>query len=135
MQPNWQINCETAIAIITIPEFIPTEHLVAPNKLPFIRFVALFGVCSNVRYDGASKSYAPDNQQLLGYRKEIQTVWNPVKRKLPEQTLKVQLEGVAENLTDNDTLLLALGVEFGTVGVDGEGEAVKWAGRVWKDSG
>lgn len=78
------------------------------------------------KYD--TKSYAPDNQQLLGYRRKVQTVWNPVKRMLPEQTLEVQLEGVAEYLTNNDTLLLATGVEFGTVGADGEGEAVKWAG-------
>ena len=126
--PTWQINRETVSATINIPEFNPTEHLVAPNKLPFMRFVALLGVCTNVRYDEASKSYAPDNQQLLGYRREVQTAWNPVKRILPEQTLHVQLEGVAEYLTDNDTLLLAIGVEFGTVGADGEGEAVKWAG-------
>jgi hypothetical protein len=95
-----------------------------------MRFVALLGVCTNVRYDETSKSYAPDNQQLLGYRKEVQTAWNPVKRVLPAQTLEVQLEGIAHYLTDNDTLLLAIGVEFGTVGADGEGEAVKWAGCV-----
>ena len=64
----------------------------------------------------------------MGYRKEVQTAWNPVKRALPVQTLEVQLEGIAHYLTDNDTLLLAIGVEFGTVGADGEGEAVKWAG-------
>lgn len=51
-----------------------------------------------------------------------------MRRVLPEQTLEVKLEGVAEYLTDNDNLLLAIGVEFGTVGADGEGEAVKWAG-------
>lgn len=128
VQPTWQINREMVSATLTIPEFNPTEHLVAPNKLPLMRFVALLGICTNVRYHEASKSYAPDNQQLLGYRREVQTAWNPVKRTLPEQTLHVQLEGVAEYLTENDTLVLAIGVEFGTVGADGEGEAVKWAG-------
>jgi hypothetical protein len=128
VQPTWQINRETVSASVTIPEFNPIEHLAAPNKLPFMRFLALLGVCTNVHYDEASKSYAPDNQQLLGYRREVQTAWNPVKRNLPTQTLEVQLEGVAEYLTDSDTLLLAIGVEFGTVGADGEGEAVKWAG-------
>ncbi len=93
-----------------------------------MRFVALLGVFTNVRYDEASKSYVPENQQLLGYRREVQTAWNPVKRMLPEQTMEVKLEGVAEYLTNNNTLLLAIGVEFGTVGADGEGEAMKWAG-------
>ncbi|MFZ4727006.1 MAG: hypothetical protein ACOYMD_16340, partial [Paludibacter sp.] len=128
VQPTWQINRETVSATVTIPEFNPTEHLVSPNKLPFMRFVILLGVTTNVRYDENSKSYAPDNQQLLGYRKETHTAWNPVKRALPEQTLEVQIENIATYLTDNDTLLLAVGVEFGTVGADGEGEAVKWAG-------
>jgi hypothetical protein len=128
VQPTWQINRETVSATITIPVFNPNEHLVAPNKLPYMRFVALLGVCTNVHYDEASKSYAPGNQQLLGYRREVQTAWNPVKRNLPEQTLYVQLEDIAEYLTESDTLVLAIGVEFGTVGADGEGEAVKWAG-------
>ena len=126
MRPNWQINCETASTIITVPEFIPTEHLVATNKLPFMRFVVLLGVCTNVRYDEATKSYTPENQQLLGYRREIHTAWNPVKRPLPEQTPEVQPENVAEYLTENNILLLAIGVEFGTVGADGGGEAMKW---------
>lgn len=123
-----QIYRETVSATVIIPEFNPTDHLVAPNKLPLMRFVALLGVCTNVHYHEATKSYAPMNQQLLGYRREVQTAWNPVKRNLPEQMLEVQLEGIAEYLTENDTLLLAIGVEFGTVGADGEGEAVKWAG-------
>jgi len=130
VQPTWQINRETVSATVIIPEFNPTEHLVAPNKLPFMRFVALLGVCTIVRYDESSKNYAPDNQQLLGYRKEVQTAWNPVKRALQVQTLEVQIEGISTYLTDNDTLLLAIGVEFGTVGSNGEGEAVKWAGCV-----
>ena len=64
----------------------------------------------------------------MGYRKEVQSAWNPVKRALPVQTLEVQIERIATYLTNNDTLLLGIGVEFGTVGADGEGEVVKWAG-------
>ena len=51
-----------------------------------------------------------------------------MKRALPEQTLEVQMEKIAPHLTNSDTLVLGIGVEFGTVGADGEGEAVKWAG-------
>ena len=65
---------------------------------------------------------------MIGYLKEVHTAWNPVKWALPVQTLEVQLEGIAPYLTDNDTLLLGISVEFGTVGADGEGEVVKWAG-------
>lgn len=128
LNPTWNIDRITASATATIPDFNPAEHLAAPNKLPFMRFVIVLGVGTDVCYDETSKGYKPVNDLLLGYYKEAHTGWFPVKRAMPEQTLHVQIEKIAPHLTDSDTLVLGLGVEFGTVGADGEGEAVKWAG-------
>ena len=128
LNPTWNIDRTMVSATITIPEFNPAEQLAAPNKLPFMRFVTVLGVATDVSYDEPSKGYKPANDLLLGYYKEARTGWFPVKRSMPEQTLNVQIEKIAPHLTDSDTLVLGLGVEFGTVGADGEGEAVKWAG-------
>jgi hypothetical protein len=46
----------------------------------------------------------------------------------PEQVLEVQIDKIAAHLLESDSLVPGLGIEFGTVGADGEGEAVKWAG-------
>ena len=128
LKPEWHIDRSMTKATVTLPEFNPAEQLFAPNKLPFLRFVIVLGVATDVTYDESSKSYKPVNDLLLGYYKEAHTDWTPVKRALPEQTLEVQMEKIAPHLTNSDTLVLGIGVEFGTVGADGEGEAVKWAG-------
>jgi hypothetical protein len=128
IKPEWQIDRSTVRATVTLPEFNPAEQLAAPNKLPFLRFVIVLGFCSDVTYDEHSKGYKPVNDLLPGYYKEAHTEWTPVKRALPEQTLEVQIDKIAPHLLENDSLVLGLGIEFGTVGADGEGEAVKWAG-------
>ena len=128
IKPEWQIDRSSVKATVTLPEFNPTEQLFAPNKLPFLRFVIVLGVATDVTYDESSKSYKPVNDLLLGYYKEAHTDWTPVKRALPEQILKVQIDKIAIHLLESDTLVLGIGVEFGTVGADGEGEAVRWAG-------
>jgi len=128
LKPEWEINRGAVRATVILPEFNPAEQLVAPNKLPFLRFVIVLGFCTDVTYDEPSKSYKPVNELLPGYYKEAHTDWTPVKRALPAQTLEVQIDKIAPHLTESDTLVLGIGVEFGTVGADGEGEAVKWAG-------
>jgi hypothetical protein len=128
LKPEWQMDRGSVKATVTFPEFNPTEQLFAPNKLPFLRFVIVLGFCTDVTYDEQSKSYKPVNELLPGYFKEAHTDWTPVKRALPGQTLEVQIDKIAPYLTDSDTLVLGIGIEFGTVGADGEGEAVKWAG-------
>jgi len=128
LRPEWKIDREAVKATVTIPGFNPAEQLAAPNKLPFMRFVIVLGVCSNASFDEHSKSFKLDEDLLKGYRHEEHTDWFPVKRSLPAQTLETRIEGIASNLTESNTLVLGIGVEFGTVGADGEGEAVKYAG-------
>lgn len=128
LRPDWQIDRSAVRATVTLPEFNPADHLFAPNKLPLLRFVVVLGICTDVIYDPESKSYKPANDLLLSFYKQVYTEWVSVKRVQPTQTLTAQLENVAPHLTDSDTLVLGIGVEFGTVGADGEGEAVKWAG-------
>ena len=128
LRPTWQIDRQRVQATVNIPEFIPSEHLVAPNKLPFMRWVVVFGVSSNVRFDAHSKSYKLDNELLLSNRLEEHSDWFPVKRAMPAQSILVDMESLVPYLTETDALVLGMGVEFGTVGADGQGEAVKYAG-------
>ena len=128
LNPAWEIDRATASGTLTMPEFIPDEHLAAPNKLPLMRFVIVLGVCTDVVYDEHIQDYKPANDLVQGYHREACSDWFPVKRSMPEQTINVQMTNIAQYLTDSDTLVLAVGVEFGTVGADGNGEAVKWTG-------
>ncbi len=126
INPTWEINREQVKATINIPDFNPDIHLTQPNKLPLMRWVVVLGVASDYKVEGTT--YFPMNETLKGYRKELCTPWNPVKRMQEAQTLEVMIDDIASYLTENDTLILTFGVEFGTIGINGEGEAVKWAG-------
>ncbi len=128
LKPDWQIDRELTRAVVDLPEFNPADQLFAPNKLPLLRFVVVLGICTDVTYDPETKTYKPANDLLLGTYREVRSGWTPVKRVQPAQSLEVQLSNVTPYLAASDTLVLGLGVEFGTVGADGEGEAVKWAG-------
>ncbi len=128
INPSWEIDRQQVKATVNIPDFDPKQDLKQPNKLPLMRWVVTLGVATDVCLDEQSKTYYPMNEQLLGYLKEIHTDWNPAMRPLPAQTLEVKIEDISQYLTDNDTLILSIGVEFGTIGLDGKGEAVKYSG-------
>ncbi len=126
--PNWEIDRATVTATVTIPAFEPDLHLVAPNKLPLMRWMVALGVATDMVMNQHQNGYEYANDILVGYRREERGEWSHVKRSLPEQTLIVDLPKVAPYLKEGDTLILSIGVEFGNVGVDGQGEAVKYAG-------
>ena len=128
LRPIWKIDRTRVQATVNIPEFIPAEHLVAPNKLPFMRWVVVFGVSPYVNFDAHSKNYKMENELLKANRVEEHSDWFPVKRAMPAQTIFVDMEVLTPDLNETDTLVLGMGVEFGTVGADGQGEAVKYAG-------
>lgn len=127
-RPQWEVFRDRVGARVILPPFTPSEQLNAPNKLPFLRFVLVLGLCNNVIYEESAKAYKQQNDLILGYRKDFYTAWSPVKRFLPEQIIEFAMEDVAPFVTEHNLLVLGIGVEFGTVGADGEGEAVKYAG-------
>ena len=128
LNPIWEIDRNAVSATITIPAFDPLQHLIAPNKLPFMRFVMVLGITTDEVMDENGGDYIRANRWVFGAQKELLTEWNPVKRSLPEKTFNIEILNASKELTNNDTVLLGIGVEFGTVGADGEGEAVKYAG-------
>lgn len=126
--PQWTIDRANVSAVVTIPAFDPAKHLVAPNKLPLMRWMVTLGVATDMLVPENLNVYDYAHDLLLGYRREVSSEWNHVKRSLAEQTLTVDLPLVSPVLTADDTLVLSIGVEFGNIGVDGSGEAVKYAG-------
>lgn len=128
VQPAWEIDRQQQSAVVHIPDFDPEQHLTQPNKLPLMRWVINLGITTDVRMDEPGKTYFVENEVLLGFHREVHTAWTPVKRPQAAQTLQTSIEDIAEYLTGNETFVLSIGLEFGTIGMDGEGEAVKYSG-------
>lgn len=123
---RWEIDRATASARIELPAFEPASHLLSPFRLPLMRWVAVLGAVTDVAVD--VELYRPVNELVRGQGAEVCTEWQPVKSNQPARTISIEVSALAPHLTASDSLMLSIGVEFGTVGADGGGEAVKWAG-------
>jgi hypothetical protein len=79
--------------------------------------------------DGLIYNYQPINEKLNVVCKSTLSDWHSTNDVLPAQVLSVQLnETVITILTDDVTVLLSMGIEFGNVGFGGVIEPVKHAG-------
>lgn len=128
MKINWSIDRVGVTARVVLPAYEPGLQPKCPFGQPLMRFVAVMGVCSDVVYDETSKAYVPADKVLQGYYSTAATEWFPVKKAMPEQNLEPALKSVVGHLTGQDTLVLGIGVEYGTIGSDGLPAAVKYAG-------
>lgn len=99
------------------------------QKLLFFRLMVVIGTVSDVVFNPEKKLYEPVGVELHGASKILTGEWNSTNTILPEQTMSVQMDASRlEFLTDNITVLLSMGIEFGNVGFAGQPEAVKYAG-------
>ncbi len=113
---------------VVIPEVIPDLHLSEAFKLPFYRLVVTIGVATDWLYDEEAKAFKPVSPNVSGFARESCTQWFPVKRSLGETVIDFAQPQMAELLTENDSLIFGLGIEFGNVDENGEPVAVKYAG-------
>jgi hypothetical protein len=79
--------------------------------------------------DGLIYKYEPVNDELNGVCKSNISDWHFTNDILPDQVLSVQIDDdKLPLLTDDVTVLLSMGIEFGNVGFGGVIELVKHAG-------
>lgn len=127
--PRWELNRESLQAVVTIPTLNTDNDLLNIQKLPFFRLMVAIGTISDVVYNPTKDEYEPIVIELNGVSQTGTGEWNSTQTILPEQTLTVQLpESRIAFLNGHVSVLLSMGVEFGTVGFSGEPVAVKYAG-------
>jgi len=124
-----QIDREKLLATVKVPRIKSDIDLSNIQRHPYFRLIIVIGTVSDMQYDESEKTYVPAVVGLHGTSKVVNSPWYPSKTIVPEQIMTVQMtEAQQAKLTDEITVLLSMAVEFGTVGIDGETEAVKYAG-------
>jgi hypothetical protein len=131
--PHSEVDKKTLLATVQLPHIQTENDLLNIQKLPYFRVIVSLGIVSDILYD-------PDNQQVpyvpaftnyTGCRSSTSTItdWLSTDDSINSQMITVKLDDkLAEVLTDNVTVLLGIGVEFGKVGFAGQIAAVKHAG-------
>ena len=110
---QWEITRERQEAEITIPAFACSYGLYLPWKYASFRLVATLGIVSDFILNPANQTYEPTHGDFSRPQKHIETSWFSTQASIPEQKLSLTLADPTGAFNDDDTLVLAIAIEFG----------------------
>lgn len=127
--PQWNIEREQLKATIVLPRINTDTDLLNIQRLPFFRVILVLGTVSDTRPEQHMRYYEAAVDMLHGAVKIHNTEWYSTQTIVTEQTITLQFdEDQIADLTDDVSVLLSIGVEFGNVGFTGQPTEVKYAG-------
>lgn len=118
------LSRDTLSAAVEIPALLPGINFLAPGKHPLYSFVAALGVIPDVVFDGV-KYNAPAAYDTLN-AKAVASAWYPVLNGSPALHLEVSLP--THPLDSAFSIILSIGIRFGTVADGGAVQQVERAG-------
>lgn len=119
-----QINREDGSASIDLPALIPGVNLNLPWSQPVYRLVFSIGVVNDMEY-GTMGFNTPN--QSSNFTNLTYTTWLPTKQLQVAQTIALQLQGF-KPLTNNQSIIVAAGIEMGAQDTMSEIQFVKYCG-------
>jgi len=129
--PTCQVNRETLEASVTFPRINTTTDLLNVQRLPYFRLIVCLGTVSDMVFNPLNLFYnfEPVVDLMQGASVNHVTEWFSADNLLKEQTISLQMnEELREFMTENVSILLSIGIEFGKVGFGCEITEVKHAG-------
>ncbi|MDE3142910.1 MAG: hypothetical protein KGL19_02065 [Bacteroidota bacterium] len=106
------INRNDQSASITVPALFPGISLYTPGKFSFFRLIAVLGIVPDMQWDAKFKKYMPVNRAIESYRALKITEWFGVSAVCDQQSIDLQITRET-NISDSDSLILSIGIEFG----------------------
>ena len=129
INPQWKIDRENLQGEITLPRIHTGTQLVNFPNLPYFRILVTLGSLSDMQVSGTRNEYSPVNEDLHELSCHWTSPWYSTEAIVDEQQMSLCIgEELQSKLTDDVTLVLGIGVEFGKVGFDGNPVEVKYAG-------
>ncbi len=109
---QYNINRADQSASINVPALYPGISLYIPGNFLLFRLIAVLGIVPDMKYDSKFNNYQPLNAAILLKRSSQHTEWYSTSEICNQQTIALQIQGET-GMTDNDSLLLSIGIEFG----------------------
>lgn len=129
MPVQWTIQRDSRqCAEVVLPAFACSYALYLPGEYGSFRFVTTLGVVSDHQIKANCKGYEPTHGDRVRPLTTIATEWYPTRGSVPEQKLTLKLSDPDGEFADDDTLILAIGIEFGTLDPFGNQTPLKGAG-------
>ena len=120
-----QLNKEDGSVTVELPALIPGVNLNLPWPQPVYRLVFSIGVVNDLEY--GAMGFNPPSQSN-NFTNQAYTPWQPSKQIQAAQTINLQLQGF-EPLTDNQSIIIAAGIEMGAQHTMSEIHFVKYCGN------
>ncbi|WP_243347135.1 hypothetical protein [Parabacteroides sp. FAFU027] len=126
---GYTIDRESLSGNITIPRINTEVHLNNYRKLPLFRLIIGLGCMSDIGLDSEKKNYIHLNSDLYHHGKIFTSEWMPTQGIFEEQKAELIIPiQEYQKMNEHISILLCVGIEFGTLGNDGKPVEVKYAG-------
>jgi len=130
VQPTYSMDREQLSAEVRFEGITTANELVNAGRWPYFRLVVALGCVSDISLKNSFfDKYAPDNDELYGVSTIGSTAWLSANDVLGVQVIAVKFaDFYRTQLGDEVTVVLSVGVEFGSVGFGGVIEGVRKSG-------
>lgn len=125
---EYTVDRETVSAKVTIQPINTDLHLVNFRNLPFFRIIISLGTVSDMTYVEANKQYQPISPLFSRKGNLVESEWFSTHTVLQAQEFELQFPEDMRLLSEDVSLILGIGVEFGNSGFDGKPVGVKYTG-------
>lgn len=125
---QWEIKRDSVEATVLIPEFGCNYGLYLPANYSLFRISASLGVVTDMQLSDNKHNYEPTHGENAQYFSQKETTWYSTKATVPEQKLTLALTSNVLDIQEDDTLVLTVVLEFGSLNALGNPEALKHAG-------
>ncbi len=114
-------------AIVILPALTPGINFQNNYNNPLLRFTAVMGIVPDFIYNPDKDEYVPKNLEVQGLNSSATTEWYPAFMPVNEKSLTLQLDsGLLAG--EENTLILAVGIEFGNPLTDQIVQQIKYSG-------
>lgn len=103
------LSRDTGMVRLSIPELLPGINFYNASKYPLYRFIVVMGVIPDMVFE---TKYYPEIVTRKNFPEHFYTEWNEAAKPAAMQNIELQIKHF-KPLADNETLITAIGVEFG----------------------
>lgn len=123
---RYELDRSLLSAVIELPALIPGINFFVPWKYPLFSFQVTLGIVPDFYYDNIREKYAMTPGYENFYPQTKNTDWVPVSKGSEAETVELSLVDVPPDRSF--TVMLSIGIRYGTIGAANTIEQVKYAG-------
>ncbi|MEI7676227.1 MAG: hypothetical protein WCJ03_05555 [Bacteroidales bacterium] len=127
---RWSLRREELCATLEVPAFACSFGLNLPPDIRYslFRISASLGIATDQCINASKTGYGQTHPSVGGIHRAVSTEWYSTQASLPDVQLSLDLSQGAPEFCDDDTLILSIAVEFGTLDAFGNPTPVRGVG-------